>query len=91
MTINKVCASGMKSIIFGAMGIQLGNSNVAVVGGFENMSRIPYYLTREKLKQPDARPANGLFYDGLTDAFGAGLMGICAEKTASDFSITKQD
>ena len=53
------------------------------------MSRIPYYLTREKLKQPDARPANGLFYDGLTDAYGAGLMGICAEKTAKDFSITK--
>ena len=43
------------------------------------------------MRDPDARPKNGLFTDGLTDAFGGGLMGVCAEKTANDFGISKKD
>ena len=87
MTINKVCSSGLKSIVFGAMGIQLGYSDVAVVGGFENMPKIPYYLMNHRggQRMGHGRVLDGLFYDGLQDAYSGDIMGICAEKTASDF------
>jgi len=93
MTLNKVCASGLKSIVFGAMGIQLGQSDVALVGGFENMSRIPYYMTdyRNGKRMGHGRVFDGLFYDGLTDYYNNKLMGVCAEKTAVDLNIGRKE
>jgi acetyl-CoA C-acetyltransferase len=62
-----------------------------VVGGFENMSRIPYYLSRDQLKEETPKPTNGLFADGLTDSYGNGLMGVCAEKTATELNISREE
>lgn len=90
--INKVCASGMKATIFGAQGIQLGQRNVVLTGGFESMSQAPYLLPNYRAgnKFGNTTVLDALAYDALTDAYQNCAMGVCAEKTADDFGITRE-
>ena len=93
ITINKVCASGLKAVVFGAQAIQLGEHEVVVAGGLENMSRVPYYLPRGS-----GMPAfggftaeDGLIKDGLQDVYNHFHMGVCAEETVKKHKVTRQD
>ncbi|MBI1767982.1 MAG: acetyl-CoA C-acyltransferase [Bacteroidetes bacterium] len=91
--INKVCASGMKSIMLGAQSIMLGQNDVVVTGGMESMSNIPYYLMKARYgyKYGDGQLIDGLTYDGLTDVYNHCAMGVCADNTAKEMKISRQD
>ena len=92
-TVNKVCASGMKSVMFGAQSIQLGQNQVVVAGGMESMSNIPYYLPKVRwgLKYGGGELVDGLQKDGLTDAYNHQAMGTCADATATKFNISREE
>lgn len=91
-TINKVCSSGAKSIMFGAQSIMLGQKDVVVVGGMENMSQVPYYIpnARYGYKYGSGSLVDGLQKDGLTDVYNECLMGVCADNTATKYNISRE-
>lgn len=89
-TINEVCGSGMKSIIFGMQQIQLGEAQVVVAGGTENMSQAPKVTSFDYATQEWQEPKSSMIYDGLTDAFSGKHMGLTAEKVASEYNITRE-
>lgn len=91
--VNKVCASGMKAVMFGAQSIMLGLNDIVVAGGMESMSNIPYYLTKARYgyKYGNGELVDGLQYDGLTDVYNHCAMGVCADNTASEMKISRQD
>ncbi len=93
--VNKVCSSGMKSVMFGALSIMLGHNDLVVAGGMESMSNIPFYVpdARWGAKFGDRKLIDGLSKDGLTDAYDQNAMGVCADATAVkyDFSRAEQD
>lgn len=91
-TINKVCASGMKSVVLGAQTVQLGLNHVVLAGGTESMSNIPYYLAKARwgMKYGHGEFIDGLQKDGLTDAYDRNAMGVCADATAEKFSISRE-
>lgn len=91
-TVNKVCASGMKAVMFGAQTIQLGMADIIVAGGMENMSQIPYYLptARWGAKFGNGEMIDGLAKDGLTDVYNQKAMGVCADRTAEKFGISRE-
>jgi len=91
-TINKVCSSGMKSIMFGAQAIQLGQAELIVAGGMESMSNIPYYLPKLRWgsKYGHQQVVDGLQKDGLTDAYDEVAMGNCGDLTASKYNISRE-
>lgn len=93
ITVNKVCASGLKAVSLAAQNIQLGLSEAQVAGGMENMSRVPYYVPRASGLPAfgHVQMQDGLLKDGLTDAYGDFHMGICAENTAKNFGVTRED
>lgn len=91
-TINKVCASGMKAVMMAAQSIKAGDAEVIVAGGMENMSMVPhYYNARVATKLGDIKMQDGMVLDGLTDVYNKVHMGVCAEKCATDYSITRED
>lgn len=91
-TINKVCASGMKAVMMAAQSIKAGDADVIVAGGMENMSMVPhYYNARVATKLGDIKMQDGMVLDGLTDVYNKVHMGVCAEKCATDYSITRED
>ena len=92
-TVNKVCASGAKAIMFGAQSIQLGLNEVVVAGGMENMSQIPYYLpsARYGYRYGNGELVDGLVKDGLLDVYNQCAMGVCADATATKFHITREE
>lgn len=92
-TINKVCSSGMKSIMFGAQSIMLGLTDLVVAGGMESMSNIPYYVPKARwgYKYGDATLVDGLAKDGLTDAYDHQAMGTCADATAEKYGISREE
>lgn len=91
-TINKVCASGMKSIALGAQSIALGDNDVVVVGGMENMSMVPhYYNARNATKLGDVKMKDGMVLDGLTDVYNAYHMGNAAELCAKECNFSRED
>lgn len=92
-TVNKVCASGMKAVMLGAQSIQLGDSSVVVAGGMENMSQIPYYLpkARNGYGFGNGEVVDGLTRDGLTDVYDQIAMGVCGDKTAAKYGISRED
>ena len=92
-TVNKVCASGMKSIMFGAQSIMLGHNDIVVVGGMESMSNIPYYFPKARwgAKYGHSPMVDGLQKDGLTDVYNDCAMGICADNTASKYAFSRED
>ncbi len=90
-TVNKVCASGMKSIALGAQSILLGDNDLVVVGGMENMSQVPhYYVARNATKLGDVKMLDGMVKDGLTDVYNQVHMGVCAEKCAEEHSFSRE-
>lgn len=92
-TINKVCASGMKSIMFGAQAIMLGYDDIVVAGGMENMSAIPFYIPKARwgYKYGNGEFVDGLYQDGLKDVYDQCAMGVFADKTAEKYDITRED
>lgn len=91
-TINKVCASGMKSVMMGAQAIQSGDAEIVIAGGMENMSLIPHYTyLRNGQKFGPATLLDGLQKDGLTDAYDNNAMGVFADLCAKEFTITRQE
>ena len=91
-TVNKVCASGMKSIMLAAQSIMLGDNDVVVAGGMENMSAVPFYSdsTRWGAKYGNAQLIDGLAKDGLTDVYGDFPMGNCAELCAKEMNFSRE-
>lgn len=91
--INKVCASGMKAVMVGAQSIMLGQNEVVLAGGMESMSNIPYYLLKARTgyKFGNGELIDGLTYDGLTDVYNHCAMGVCADNTAKEMNISRQD
>jgi acetyl-CoA C-acetyltransferase len=91
-TINKVCASGIKAITLGAQSIMLGQNEIVVAGGMENMSQIPYYIPNARwgYKFGNGEMIDGLSKDGLTDVYNQKAMGYCADQTAIKFGITRE-
>jgi acetyl-CoA C-acetyltransferase len=92
-TVNKVCASGMKSIMLAAQSIMLGENDIVVAGGMENMSSVPFYSdsTRWGAKYGNATLIDGLAKDGLTDVYGNVPMGNCAELCAKDHKFSREE
>ena len=91
--VNKVCASGMKAVMLGAQSIMLGQQDVVLTGGMESMSNIPYYLAKARTgyKFGNGELLDGLTYDGLTDIYNQVAMGVCADNTAKEMNISRQD
>ncbi|MBK7371877.1 MAG: thiolase family protein [Saprospiraceae bacterium] len=91
-TINKVCASGMKALMFGAQSIALGQRGVVLVGGMESMSNVPFYLpkTRWGNKYGSFETVDGLQKDGLMDAYDHAAMGMSADQTALKYQISRE-
>ena len=92
-TVNKVCASGMKAVAMAMQSIMLGDSDVVIAGGMENMSQVPYYLpsVRWGAKYGHQQTVDGLAKDGLTDVYGQVPMGQCAELCAKEYNITREE
>ncbi len=92
-TVNKVCSSGTKAIMFGAQSIALGQQDIIVAGGMENMSQIPYYLpnARYGYKFGAGEMVDGLQKDGLLDVYNNCMMGICADATATKYEISREE
>lgn len=93
MTINKVCGSGLKSVMLGAQAIMLGDAEVIIAGGMENMSQIPFYVknVRGGYKMGDQKMVDGMLDDGLMDAYDHTHMGNFAELCAKEYNITRED
>lgn len=92
-TVNKVCASGMKAIMFGAQSIMCGDNDIVVVGGMENMSAVPYYLdkARNGYRLGHGQVIDGLVKDGLWDVYKDYHMGNAAELCATDCKISREE
>ena len=92
-TINKVCASGLKSVAMAAQAINADDADIIVAGGIENMSMAPYYMVKARwgARMGDAEMIDGMVFDGLTDIFNRYHMGITAENVAEKYGITKED
>ena len=91
-TVNKVCASGMKAVMQAAQAIQLGDAEIVVAGGMENMSMIPHYVhMRNGVKFGPTSLVDGLQKDGLTDAYDQNAMGVCADLCASEYKISREE
>jgi len=89
--VNKVCASGMKSIMQAAQSLQLGQNSVMVAGGMESMSNVPYYMTRGDTPYGGVAMKDGLVADGLTDVYNKFHMGNCGENTAKKLGISREE
>ena len=90
-TVNKVCGSGLKAVISGAQAIALGDAEVVVVGGMESMSNSPYYdyATRGGARMGNVELVDGMIRDGLWDVYNQVHMGVCAEKCAATYHISR--
>lgn len=91
-TVNKVCASGMKAVMQAAQSIALGDADVIVAGGMENMSLIPHYFhARTGTKFGPATLEDGMQRDGLVDAYNQNAMGVCADACATEYNFSRED
>ena len=92
-TINKVCSSGMKSVMVAAQSIQAGENDIVIAGGMENMSSVPFYAkdTRFGRKLGNTNLEDGLVSDGLTDVYDNVHMGVCAEICAEEMNISREE
>ncbi|MDN5217433.1 acetyl-CoA C-acyltransferase [Fulvivirgaceae bacterium BMA12] len=91
-TVNKVCSSGLKSVMFGAQSIMLGQGDVIVAGGMESMSNIPFYVPKARFgyKYGNGEIVDGLLKDGLFEVYYKFPMGNCADNTAKEMGITRE-
>ncbi|WP_271407153.1 acetyl-CoA C-acyltransferase [Tenacibaculum soleae] len=91
-TVNKVCSSGMKSIMLAAQTIALGDAEIVVAGGMENMSMIPHYQhARTGSKFGPIKMEDGMQKDGLVDAYEQVAMGVCADECATEYNFSRED
>nr|WP_299484801.1 acetyl-CoA C-acyltransferase [uncultured Allomuricauda sp.] len=91
-TVNKVCASGMKSIMQAAQSIALGENSIVVAGGMENMSLIPHYVhMRNGHKFGPSTLVDGMQKDGLVDVYDQNAMGVCADACAVEHNFSRED
>ena len=91
-TINKVCSSGMKSVMLAAQSISLGDTKIVVAGGMENMSLIPHYLHgRQGTKFGPTTLEDGMQKDGLVDVYEKVAMGVCADACATKYGFSRED
>ncbi|AUP81168.1 acetyl-CoA C-acyltransferase [Flavivirga eckloniae] len=91
-TVNKVCASGMKAVMQATQTIALGDADIVVAGGMENMSLIPHYLhARSSTKFGPATLIDGMQKDGLVDAYDQNAMGVCADACATEYKFSRED
>ena len=91
-TVNKVCSSGMKSIMLAAQTIALGDAEIVVAGGMENMSMIPHYQhARKGSKFGPIKMEDGMQKDGLVDAYEQVAMGVCADECATEYDFSRED
>jgi len=91
-TINKVCASGMKTVMQAAQAIALGDITIAIAGGMENMSLIPHYVhMRNGHKFGPAPLIDGMQKDGLVDVYDQNAMGVCADACALEHKFSRED
>ncbi len=92
-TINKVCSSGMKSIMLSAQTIKSGDNDIVIAGGMENMSSVPHYFDKGRIGQKlgDMKLVDGMVKDGLTDVYNKVHMGNCAEVCAKEMNISRNE
>ena len=91
-TVNKVCASGMKAVMFAAQSIALGDNDIVVAGGMESMSQIPHYVhMRSGQKFGPTTLIDGMQKDGLVDAYDGNAMGVCADACATKYNFSRED
>jgi acetyl-CoA C-acetyltransferase len=92
-TINKVCASGLKSVMMAAQAIKAADVDIVVAGGIESMSQAPFYVpgARWGYRMNDGALIDGMIHDGLWDIFNRYHMGITAENVAEKFGVSRQD
>uniref|UniRef100_A0A8C8S8Z4 acetyl-CoA C-acetyltransferase n=1 Tax=Pelusios castaneus TaxID=367368 RepID=A0A8C8S8Z4_9SAUR len=90
-TINKVCASGMKSVMMAAQNLMCGNQDVMVAGGMESMSNVPYTMSRGATPYGGVKLEDLIVKDGLTDVYNKIHMGNCAENTAKKLTISREE
>lgn len=91
-TVNKVCSSGMKAIMLAAQTIALGDAEIVVAGGMENMSMIPHYQhARNGSKFGPITMEDGMQKDGLVDAYEQVAMGVCADECATEYNFSRED
>lgn len=92
-TVNKVCSSGMKTVMFGAQSIKTGQNDIVVAGGMESMSNIPYYIPKARFgyKYGNAELVDGLQKDGLWEVYNDFAMGNCADHTAREMNISREE
>jgi acetyl-CoA C-acetyltransferase len=92
-TVNKVCASGMKAVMLAAQSIMLGINDVVVAGGMESMSNVPFYVPKARFgyKYGNAELTDGLVRDGLFEVYYKFPMGNCAENTAKELNISREE
>ena len=92
-TVNKVCASGLKSISMGVQSILLGDNDIVVAGGMESMSQVPFYLENNRwgAKYGNGVVVDGLAKDGLVDVYGAVPMGNCADACAKEYQFSREE
>lgn len=93
MTINKVCGSGLKAVMLAAQAIMVGDADVIVAGGMENMSQVPYYVPQGRYgyRMGHGQLIDGMIKDGLWDVYNDFHMGDAAEITAKEYNITRQE
>tara|TARA_B100001093_G_C26843899_1_gene1021848 strand:- start:7 stop:1185 length:1179 start_codon:yes stop_codon:yes gene_type:complete len=91
-TINKVCSSGMKAVMFAVQSIKSGDNDIVIAGGMENMSAVPYYMdkARSGYRLGNGLVIDGLVKDGLTDVYNKVHMGVCAEKCAEEMNFSRE-
>lgn len=92
-TVNKVCASGMKAIMFGTQAIKLGDADIVVAGGMESMTNAPFYMPkgRSGYKYGNAELVDGIVRDGLQDPYDGQMMGVCGEVCAEGKNFSRED
>ncbi|MCH7399902.1 acetyl-CoA C-acyltransferase [Belliella sp. DSM 107340] len=92
-TVNKVCSSGMKAVMFAAQSIMTGQNDVVIAGGMESMSNVPFYVPKARFgyKYGNAEFVDGLVKDGLFEVYYKFPMGNCAENTAKELNISRED
>ncbi len=92
LTINKMCGSGLKSVMLAHQAIQLGDADIVIAGGMENMSEAPYLLpkARSGLRMGNSELVDSMIKDGLWDVYNDFHMGSCAESCARDFKFTRE-
>ncbi len=93
MTVNKVCGSGLKSVMLAAQAIQCGDADIVVAGGMENMSLVPYYSLngRTGFRMGNAQLIDGMIFDGLWDVYNNFHMGNAGELCAKTYKITREE